>query len=62
VFCDYNDLNKTFIEDVLVIIVEVVSPSTVFIDNIKKADLYKRAGVREYWIVDSKSKHITVWN
>jgi Uma2 family endonuclease len=62
VFCDYENLDKTFIEDIPAIIVEIVSPSTVFIDNIKKADLYKRAGVREYWIVDSKSKHITIWD
>jgi Uma2 family endonuclease len=62
VFCDYKNLDKTFIEEIPSIIVEVVSPSTVFIDNIKKADLYKRVGVREYWIVDSKSKHITIWD
>jgi Uma2 family endonuclease len=36
VFCDYKNLDKTFIEEIPSIIVEVVSPSTVFIDNIKK--------------------------
>lgn len=62
VFCQYKDLNATFIDDIPTIIVEVVSPSTVYADNIKKADLYKRAGVKEYWIIDPKSKVITVWN
>jgi Uma2 family endonuclease len=62
VLCDYKDLDKTFIEDIPAIIVEIVSPSTVLIDNIKKADLYKRFGVREYWIVDPKSRHITIWD
>ena len=62
VFCQYKDLNATFIDDTPTIIVEVVSPSTVYADNIKKADLYKRAGVKEYWIIDPKSKVITVWN
>jgi len=62
VFCQYNDLNSTFIDDIPTIIVEIVSPSTVYADNIKKADLYKRAGVKEYWIIDPKSNVITVWN
>lgn len=62
VFCQYEDLNVTFIDDIPTIIVEIVSPSTVYTDNIKKADLYKRAGVKEYWIIDPKSKLITVWN
>jgi len=62
IFCQYKDLNVTFIDDTPAIIVEIVSPSTVYADNIKKADLYKRAGVKEYWIIDPKSKVITVWN
>lgn len=62
VFCHYKDLNSTFIDDIPTIIIEVVSPSTVYADNIKKADLYKRAGVKEYWIIDPNSKVITVWN
>lgn len=62
IFCQYKDPNLTFIDDIPTIIVEIVSPSTVYADNIKKADLYKRAGVKEYWIIDPKSKVITVWN
>lgn len=62
VFCQYKDLNVTYIDDIPTIIVEIVSPSTVYADNIKKADLYKRAGVKEYWIIDPKAKVITVWN
>lgn len=62
VFCEYKDLDAAFIDDIPTIIVEIVSPSTVYADNIKKADLYKRAGVKEYWIIDPRSKVITVWN
>lgn len=62
VFCQYKDLDVTFIDDIPTIIVEIVSPSTVYADNIKKAELYRRAGVKEYWIIDPKSKVITVWN
>lgn len=62
VFCNYDNIDTAFIEDIPALIIEVVSPSTVYTDNIKKTDLYKRAGVKEYWIIDSKSKCITVWN
>lgn len=62
VFCSFNNIETTFIEDIPALIIEVVSPSTVYADNIKKTDLYNRAGVKEYWIIDPKSKCITVWN
>jgi len=62
VFCDFINIDASFIEDIPALIIEIVSPSTVYADNIKKADLYKRAGVKEYWIIDPKSKCITVWN
>lgn len=61
-FYDYKNLTNTFIEDIPTIVVEIVSPSTVYIDNIKKAELFKRVGVKEYWIVDLKSNHIIVWD
>lgn len=62
VFCNYIDIDSAFIEDIPALIIEVVSPSTVYTDNIKKVDLYKRARVKEYWIIDPRSKCITVWN
>jgi len=34
-------------------VVEVTSPSTKIIDLFNKKDLYRRAGVKEYWIVSS---------
>lgn len=62
VFCGNDDITSTFIEEIPALIVEVVSPSSVYADNIEKAALYKRAGVKEYWIIEPKSKCITVWN
>lgn len=32
--------------------IEIISPSSVSLDKIKKRDLYARSGVRELWIVD----------
>lgn len=62
IFCNYKNLNNAFIEETPLIVVEIVSPSTVYIDNIKKADLYKRAGITEYWIVNLARSFVTLWN
>lgn len=42
------------------IVFEVLSPSTRRIDLIRKASLYARAGVGEYWIVDPETESIEV--
>ncbi|MCL2616957.1 MAG: Uma2 family endonuclease [Defluviitaleaceae bacterium] len=43
------------------LVVEVLSPSTAKRDKGYKMDLYSRNGVREYWIVDTKSRSIEVY-
>lgn len=43
------------------LVVEVLSPSTRSKDMLKKLDLYKRHGVKEYWVVDPMSEQITVY-
>jgi Uma2 family endonuclease len=40
------------------LIVEILSPSTRHKDRELKLDLYQRAGVDEYWIVDPAARHI----
>jgi len=40
--------------------VEVVSPDSIERDYEKKRDLYEKAGVKEYWIVDEIEKKLTV--
>ena len=41
-------------------ICEIVSPSSIKMDNIIKKELYLSKGVREYWIIDYFDKTITV--
>ncbi|MCM1268553.1 MAG: Uma2 family endonuclease [Bacteroidales bacterium] len=42
--------------------IEIVSPSSVKMDYERKVKLYREAGVREYWIVDTERETITVYD
>lgn len=42
------------------LLVEVTSPSTAGVDFVRKAALYAREGVREYWIADVEAREILV--
>ena len=41
-------------------IIEVLSPATWLHDVYRKLDLYRAAGVREYWIISPKEETVTV--
>lgn len=43
-------------------ILEIISPSNPEHDYIEKLDLYKKAGVREYWIVDPRRGRVFVYD
>jgi Uma2 family endonuclease len=44
-------------------VLEVVSPSTVHKDTVALKELYAKAGVREYWLVDARREQLTftIW-
>ena len=42
-------------------IIEIISPGNPEHDYIRKLNLYKDAGVREYWIVDPRDEKILVY-
>ena len=42
------------------LVVEILSPSNTAIEMQRKFDLYRDAGVREYWVLDGKRKTLTV--
>ena len=42
------------------LVVEILSPSTAAYDKGYKRDLYKKHGVKEYWMADTDSRTITV--
>ena len=43
------------------LIVEIISPSSVYKDRVLKNKDYQKAGVREYWLVDSKNQTVEVY-
>lgn len=43
------------------LVIEILSPSTGYYDLKKKARVYARCGVKEYWIVDPEDKSIEVF-
>ncbi len=45
----------------LALVIEVLSPSTAHYDRHLKRKRYQRAGVPEYWIVDSDARQIERW-
>lgn len=47
------------VEEVPPFLVEILSPSSVKHDTVRKRELYEKSGVREYWIVDAVERSIT---
>lgn len=46
------------VEEVPPFLVEILSPSSVKHDTVRKRELYEKNGVREYWIVDVKERTV----
>lgn len=43
------------------IVVEILSPGTRKVDEVKKRQLFERGGVREYWLIDSERSRIRIF-
>jgi prevent-host-death family protein len=57
VVCDKDKIDKNGqYKGVPTLAAEILSPSTRSKDMLKKLDLYKQCGVKEYWLVDPKNK------
>jgi Uma2 family endonuclease len=54
-------LRETHIEGAPDLVVEVVSPSTAYLDLLEKRYDYGRAGVREYWVVDPETRMVEAY-
>jgi Uma2 family endonuclease len=56
VICDKTKLTDKNYRGAPELVAEILSPSSVNLDKIKKPRVYQNFGVKEYWIVDIKNK------
>lgn len=61
VICDRSKLSDRGCEGAPDLVVEVVSPSNPGMDYVTKLNLYREAGVREYWICDPERERTHVY-
>lgn len=59
--CDPSKLDNTGCKGAPDLVMEILSPSTSRHDKFVKFNLYQRAGIREYWIVDPIDKSVQVF-
>ena len=60
VVCDKSKVDRHGIHGAPDLVIEILSPSTRGNDRLRKFNLYERAGVREYWIVDPDMRVLQV--
>jgi Uma2 family endonuclease len=61
VICDKKKLDEKGCVGPPEMLIEIMSPSTASIDNIKKRELYEKHGVKEYWILDPANRMMIVY-
>ena len=61
VVCDPSKLDDTGCKGAPDLVMEILSPSTTRHDRFTKFNLYQRAGVRGYWMVDPVEKSVLVF-
>lgn len=61
VICDRDKIDKRGCKGAPELIMEILSPSTRRHDRLVKLNLYQRAGVKEYWIVDPDTQSVQVF-
>ena len=63
VLCDKNKLaNQKNVSGAPDLVVEVLSPSNRDHDMVLKLEIYRKYGIREYWIIDPKKRTVGVYN
>jgi len=61
VVCDESKIHEDGVYGAPDFIAEILSPSTAHKDLGEKRDLYERAGVREYWLLNPDNGSVLAW-
>ena len=64
VSCDYLEQKdeKNRYTGIPALVIEILSPSTRSIDQVKKLNVYLEGGVGEYWVVDPRDRRVTLYS
>ena len=62
VVCDKTKLTEKNVQGAPDLVVEILSPNTALKDRNQKFEIYKKSGVKEYWIVDPYNLTIEVYD
>lgn len=62
IVCDRSKIKYNGIYGAPDLIVEILSPGTAKFDRSLKKDVYEKAGVREYWLVNPKDRSVEVYH
>ncbi len=61
IVCDKSQIKDTHIEGAPVLVVEILSPSSLAHDRLRKMNLYARFGVKEFWLVTPHPPFIEIF-
>jgi Uma2 family endonuclease len=61
IYCNPNKYDERGGIGVPDLVVEILSPSTAKRDRVLKMNLYERAGIKEYWIIDAANRTVEVY-
>lgn len=61
VVCDQSKVDRHGVHGAPDLVIEIISNSSRRLDRLTKLNLYQRAGVREYWIVDPDACVVSVY-
>lgn len=61
IVCDFSRLDEHGYRGAPDMLLEILSPSTRRHDRLTKLELYQRAGVKEYWIVNPEEQSVQVY-
>ena len=61
VVCDQNKVDRHGVHGAPDLVIEILSPASARLDRLVKFNLYQRAGVKEYWLVDPSTRTVSVY-